>query len=106
MDSLAQELEQRSETDQLRLTLRAPVGEAPELLEFDRILVSPSQLPDPLLDSDPLRFEQQRPCAAVRGSPILDLRKPCLVVRGRVEESADLIEQKGEIVRHRRLSSI
>lgn len=105
MDSLAQKLEQRPEADELLLPLRAPVGEAPELLELDRVLISPSELPDPLLDSGALRFEQQRPCAAVR-ERILHLRKPCLVVRGGVEECADLIEQKGEIVRHRRLSSI
>ena len=105
MDSLAQELEQRPEASELRLSLRAQFGEAPELLELDRVFGTPSELPDPLLDSDPLRFEQQRPCAAVR-ERILHLRKPCLVVRGRVEECADFSEQKGEIVRHRRLSSI
>lgn len=105
MDSLAQELEQCPKADELSLTLRAPVGEAPELLELDRVLVTLSQLPDLLLDSDTLRFEHKRMCAAV-GERILHLRKPCLVVRGRVEECADLNEQKGEIVRHRRLFSI
>ena len=105
MDSLAQQLEQRPEADELRLAFRAPVGEAPELLELDRVLVALGQLPDLLLDSDTLGFEQKCSCAAVR-ERILHLRKPCLIARGRVEERANLVQQKGEIVRHRRLSSI
>ena len=105
MDSLAQELEQRPEADELRLALRAPVGEAPELLELDRVLVTLSQLSDLLLDSDTLGFEQKRSCTAVR-ERILHLREPCLIVRGRVEERANLVQHVGEIVRHRRLSSI
>ena len=105
MDSLAQQLEQRPEADELRLAFRAPVGEAPELLELDRVLVALGQLPDLLLDSDTLGFEQKCSCTAVR-ERILHLRKPCLIARGRVEERANLVQQKGEIVRHRRLSSI
>ena len=105
MDSLAQQLEQRPKADELRLAFHAPVGEAPELLELDRVLVALGQLPDLLLDSDTLGFEQKCSCTAVR-ERILHLRKPCLIARGRVEECANLVQQKGEIVRHRRLSSI
>jgi D-alanyl-D-alanine carboxypeptidase/D-alanyl-D-alanine-endopeptidase (penicillin-binding protein 4) len=105
MDSLAQELEQGAEADKLSLALRAPVGEAPELLELDRVLVTLDKLPDLLLESDTLGFEQKRSCASVR-ERILHLREPCLVVRGRVEECANLVQQEGEIVRHRGLSSI